>query len=148
MSKRFVDIGLWDKPWFRKLPPEEKEAWRFICDKSDTVGVWEADTEIAEAYIGAKVDWVHLRESCNGNITVLKNGKWFLRDFCAFQYGELVDTNNAHRSYLALLKKHGLSGAGQGLPRGCPAPLDKEKDKDKELVKRSEELRVGKECTG
>jgi len=130
VPKRFVDTALWDKPWFRKLPPDEKEAWRFICDKCDTVGVWEAHTEIADAFIGAKVNWEHLREACNGNIEVMKNGKWHLVDFVSFQYGELVDTNNAHRSYLSLLRKHGLSGAGQGLGSPWPAPLEKEKDKD------------------
>jgi hypothetical protein len=138
MAKRFVDTALWDKPWFRKLPPAEKEAWRFICDKCDAVGVWEADIEIAEAFIGSKIDWDHLRNSCNGNIKIMKNGKWLLVDFVPFQYGELVDTNNAHRSYLSLLKKHGLSGAGQGQTRGYQAPLDKEKEKDMEKVMEKE----------
>lgn len=144
MSKRFTDNTIWEKPWFRKLPCVEKEAWRYICDKCDPVGVWDADTEIAEIFIGAKVDWAHLRQSCNGNIEVLPNGKWFLPDFCAFQYGELSEECRPHKSYLALLQKHGLKGYKKGFQTLKEKEKDKEQEKDKEKESYAEGVRMTK----
>lgn len=135
MSKRFVDIAIWKKGWFRKLPPEEKAAWKFICDDCDGVGVWEADFDIAEAFIGATVNWDHLLSSCNGNIEVMKNGKWWLCDFVDFQYGELNENCRPHRHYLALLEKHGLKGFqknAKGYQKGINTLKEKEKEKELE----------------
>jgi 5-methylcytosine-specific restriction endonuclease McrA len=106
--KRFTDTTIWEKPWFRKLKPAEKEAFRFIKDKCDAVGVWVPDKEAAEFFIGEQVDWDQLLNNCNGNIEILENGKWFIIDFCSFQYGKLNERCKPHESYLKLLRKHGL----------------------------------------
>jgi hypothetical protein len=75
--------------------------------------------------------------------------KWWLRDFCEFQYGSFSeDTNNkAHQSYIKLLKKHGLWSEKEGacMPPigGMDTPKDKEKDKDKDKDKeKDKELRA------
>ena len=142
MAKRFTDTVLWDKPWYTTLTPAEKCAWGFIKDKCDQVGVWEPNFFIADTYIGEKIDWQSFREKCNGNIIVLKNGKWWLVDFCSFQYGELSETSKAPpvKSYIRLLKKHGLWELYQkgidtlSIPyaKGSDTPKDKDKEKDKE----------------
>jgi hypothetical protein len=132
MSKRFTDTAIWDKPWFRMLAPCDKCAMRYIFDKCDNVGVWVPDFEAAEFFIGDKINWEALPNKVNGNIVVLDNGKWYLTDFCDFQYGELKETNPPHRSYIKLLEKHGLL---KGLPRGINASKEKEKDKDKDKEK-------------
>lgn len=127
MSKRFTDTTIWDKPWFRMLDPCDKCAIRYIFDKCDNVGVWIPDYDAANFFIGAEINWASLPEKVNGNIKILPNKKWYLPDFCDFQYGELKENNAPHRSYLALLQKHGLS---KGLQRGSRAPKEKDKEKD------------------
>ena len=134
MSKRFRDIGIWEKPWYRLMTPLQKCAWSYVTDRCDSVGVWDADKEMADIFIGEKVDWEALLSATNGNIEALENGKWFLVDFCAFQYGELRSECKPHASYLSLLRKHGLServckGYGKSIYTA------KEKEKEKELEK-------------
>jgi len=165
--KRFTDTELWERPWFRKLSPAEKEAFRYIKDKCDNVGVWIPDFETAEFKIGESVDWDTLPDRVNSNIHVLESGKWWIPDFCDFQYGDLSEgsRNNAHISYIKLLKRHGLwplREPSESPPRpleevseGSPSPLkdpkenslsplrgpqekEKEKEKDKDLEKDKE----------
>jgi uncharacterized phage protein (TIGR02220 family) len=127
--KRFTDTEIWNKPWYRKLPPEMKCAWDYVTDHCDNVGVWVPDMDAAEFFIGSTVDWDDLLRRCNGNIRCLESGKWWLPDFCDFQYGELKDTCPPHRSYISLLKKHSLF-----IPysKGSYTLQEKEKEKDKD----------------
>ena len=136
MSKRFTDTALWEKEWFAGLSPVEKCAWFYIKDRCDPVGVWEPSFNIANFYLGEKLDWDAFREKCNGNINVLANGKWWLVDFCRYQYGELDENSKAPPviSYIKLLKKHGLwelyskgiDTLAIPLPKGSDTPKDKE----------------------
>ena len=91
------------------------------------MGVWDADTKLADFIIGEPVDWPELVAKCNGNIEVLQNGKYWLVDFCKFQYGPFKRESNTHRSCLALLEKHEL--LEQGLVKGYLTLLDTDKDK-------------------
>ena len=137
MAKRFTDTEIWKKPWFRKLPAVEKCAFRYLKDSCDNVGVWDADFEQAEFCIGSSVDWKSFVEKTNGNVRILESGKWWLVDFCDFQYGELKEdtANKAHQSYIRLLKKHGLWETYQGAYKGHVWGIDAHKDKDKEKDK-------------
>lgn len=107
---RFVDTDIWKKPWYRKLTPAEKCAWKYITDNCDNVGVWDADSELAEFCIGESIDWETFAEKTNGNIKILDNGKWWLVDFCSFQHPDLNEQSDSKpiKSYVALLKKHNL----------------------------------------
>lgn len=144
MAKRFTDINIWvDKPWFIELTPAEKCAFMFVKDRCDNVGVWVPNFKMAEAIIGDSVDWDALVEKVNGNIVVLENGKWWLRDMCVFQYGNLSEDCIPHRSYIVLLKKHALfERVSEGYTRGSYTPKEKDKekeeDKDKEKDKEKE----------
>ena len=131
--KRFTDTAIWDKPWFRKLSASEKCALHFIKDKCDNVGVWVTDFESGDYFIGDKIDWESFREKLNNNIVVLENGKWWMIDFCTFQYGFLSDNpkNKIHNSYIDLLKRHKLYSVYKDYARG----MDTEQDKDKEQGK-------------
>ena len=132
MGKRFTDTDIWSKPWYRKLSPVEKCAFSYIKDNCDNVGVWCPDFELAEFIIGEKIDWEGLFDGANGNIEKLKNGKWWLKDYIFFQHGDfsLNSKNNAHKSYIALLKRHGLyerikdilSDPSEGSKKGLPDP--------------------------
>lgn len=131
MSKRFTDNAMWNKKWFRALSASEKCAWYYIKDECDNVGVWVPDFDLAEFQIGESVDWENLPGKTNGNIEVLPNGKWFLVDFCAFQYGTLKSDpkNKPHQSYLKLLDYHGLTDR---VSIDYEKPINTHKDKDKD----------------
>jgi len=145
MPKRFTETDKWRKTWFRKLSCAEKSAWFYITESCDAVGVWDADTELAEYLIGEKIDWEAFVDKTNGNIEVLQNGKWWLVDFCEFQYKDLNEHSESRpiQSYIRLLKKHGLWGRFKGLPKGMDSVQDKEKEKDKEKDKEKETYAPG-----
>jgi hypothetical protein len=124
MRKRLHDTDVWEKPWFRKLNPTEKLAFLFILDKCDPVGVWDADAEMAELYIGGKVDWEKLGKACNGNLRELPNGKVWVVDFCVFQYKRINPKSPVHRRWLELMERQGLLNAIQEHSPGLlPNPL-------------------------
>ena len=134
MPKRFTDTGIWvDKPWFAELTPPEKCAWFFIKDRCDSTGVWTPHYKMGDIMIGEKIDWEKLLEKLNNNIEILPNGKWWLVDFCSYQYGTLTPTCKPHKAYIEILKKHGL------YDRVCKGIYTlQEKEKDKELEKELE----------
>jgi len=106
--KRSIDTRLWQKPWFMRLSPTEKLAWMYLLSNCDDVGVWDANTMLADFMLGDEIDWLALSENCNDNIVILDNGKWWIRDFCDFQYGKLKTNYKTHKPYIALLKQHDL----------------------------------------
>jgi len=136
MGKRFIDTKLMQKEWYMDLTTTEKAAWLYLLCECDAVGVWKPNFRLADFCIGEAVDWEGLLKSTNGNIQVLENGKWFLVDFCDFQYGELKATCKPHASYISLLKKHGLFGT---LYKGFEYPLNRVQEKEKELELEKEE---------
>jgi len=132
MSKRFLDTGIWPKRWFRELPPAEKTAWFYILTNCDAVGVWDADLKLAEFSIGAAVDWERIRTAASGNIEELETGKWWVVDFCKYQYGTLREECRPHASYLKLLQNHGLLERVKGMGTLKEKELEKEKEQEKE----------------
>jgi len=137
VGKRFTDINIWfDKPWFIELTPDEKCAFMFIKDRCDNVGVWVPNFKIAETIIGAPINWDLLIQKVNGNIIILENGKWWMPDFCDFQYGKLKENCIPHKSYIVLLKKYGLfERVIKGYSKGMNTLQEKEKELEKELEK-------------
>lgn len=138
--KRFTDTDLWDRDWFMQLPIEEKLAFFFIKDKCDRVGVWKPNFPLAEFVMGTSVDWGSFLDKINQNIEVLPDGKWWLVDFCDFQYGQLKETCAPHRTYKKDLIKHGLlSRAMEGYEKGINTLKEEEEEKDKDKDKEKEQ---------
>ena len=108
MAKRFTDTDTWKKQWFMELTPAEKIAWFYIKDDCDCIGVWTPNFRLAEFVIGMQLDWEKFRNKCNDNIMILDNEKWWLKDFCYFQYGILKDSCNPHKTYIKKLTEAGL----------------------------------------
>ena len=129
MSKRFTDTDKWKKPWFRNLTPIQKCFWAYLTDNCNQAGIWEVDFNLAEIFIGAKLDVEDLRQVFNKQYEEVCSGKrWFLKDFPYFQYGELRDTNRLHIFVMNILEKEGVS-----TPLGGPVDRAKDKDKDKDI---------------
>ena len=147
MAKRFTDTETWDKPWFMELSPTDKCAIMFIKDKCNCIGVWIYNQKLANCYINDIPDWQTLPERCNGNITVLEDGKWWLKDFCDFQYGNLNENCPPYEKYIQELKKYGLYErviegdsnpnirVPKGYSKGSHTLQEKEKEKEKEEEK-------------
>ena len=112
MAKRFTDTNIWDKAWFRKLPPRIKETWRYLCDKCDHAVIWEIDMEALVFNIGEQVSFEEIMEILGSRLNHFCNEKIFIPGFIDFQYKCSVETlnpkNKVHKSAIERLKKHGL----------------------------------------
>ena len=147
MAKRYTDTCKWTgNKWFRKLPNKIKLLWLYILDTCDAVGVWEEDIELAEYVLKESLEKQEILMSLEGRITMMNDGeKWWIDDFCDFQYKKLSDdsTSKPIQSYVSLLKKHGLWNNYNNIdhtlsvpyPKGMDTLKDKEKDKEKEQDK-------------
>jgi hypothetical protein len=134
MAKRFTDSDKWKKKWFRKLSPELKCLWVYICDNCDICGLWDVDFELASVFIGLSLNEEIVKEKFAKQYKVINGGsKWFIKDFVAFQYGELVDNNNLHRSVIKKLKELGVF---EGLNSPSAGDKDKDKVKDKVIIEK------------
>ena len=140
MGKRFTESDLWGKEWFTDLTPAEKCAYFYIKDNCDCVGVWDVHKGLADFLIKNPIDWDNFISKCNGNIEVLPNGKWFLVDFCDFQYGVLTESCPPHRKYISVLKRHGLfERVTKGFGKGFNTLQEKEEEKETEQEVEKEE---------
>lgn len=142
--KRFTDTELWKKPWFMEMTPAEKLAWYYITIECDNVGVWTPNFRLAEFMIGTQLDWDKFKEKCNDNIHVLEDGKWFLIDFVRFQHSDLFNgsTSNACKSYVLLLKKHGVYYLFPELFEAFGKPSPSLREGYKERVREKEQVKV------
>jgi len=148
MRKKLHDADIWKKDWFRRLLPEEKTFWYYITSNCDAVGVWDADKELAEFQIGTKIDFDSFIKKTNNNIEVLPNGKWFIIDYCKFQYGKINfnSKSNLMQNIINLLEKHKLS---KRFKREFYRPTEDKQEKKKEYFPavRLTEEEYNKLCT-
>jgi hypothetical protein len=136
-GKRFFTTEIWThNKWFRRLSPNGKLFWFYLIGSCDNVGVWEEDLDYASYVTGIHITDESYKEF-NGQIIRLSDKKIWLRDFCDFQYGLLEESTTSipHKSYILLLKKHGLwYTLYQGLDNPLHTLKDKDKEKDKDKV--------------
>ncbi len=148
MAKRFSDTEKWKKLWFRKLTPVHKCFWEYLRDNCNNAGIWEVDFELASFQIGAQLNQNEVEAVFKKQFIKINGLKWFLVDFIEWQYNcsmeELNPKNNAHLSAIRLLDKFKIKETIRGLPKGSvrasSAPMDKDKNKVKDLDK---DTRVG-----
>jgi len=112
MGKRFTDTAKWfNNKWFFGLSLESKLFWIYLLDNCDSVGVWEENILLSNQIIGYTYSMDTLLKDFKKQIFIFKdNRKWWIKDFCDFQYGILSEKSPSKpiQSYIALLKKHGL----------------------------------------
>jgi len=104
--KRFTETTKWDDPWFLDLSPEAKLLWLYLCDKCDNSGV--VDLHERKACFELGLDHIDCIDELRTRLSYLDNGKIHIESFISFQYGELKDSSNLHKSVIQLLKNHGL----------------------------------------
>ena len=113
MPKRFTDTEKWKKGFIRSLPTKYKLLWLYILDDCNHAGLWDFDLEVAEIRIGAKINTKEAIKYYSKNIKIFDNGnKWFIPKFIEFQYGQLNENVNAHKSVIRLIEKYDLYNIG------------------------------------
>lgn len=141
MVKRFCDTDLWQKEWFLKLPLLQRSLFMYLKDNCDCSGVYEPNYMMLSFIMGqtiTKEDILKINET-KQQIEFINN-KFFIIDFCDFQYGELKKTCKPHLKVIETLKKHGLfERVSKGYPKGIDTLEEKEEEKEKEKEKDKEE---------
>lgn len=131
--KRFTETTKWDDPWFLDLSPTAKLFWLYLLDKCDNAGVIHLHERKMHFELGTDTKLDDLLNEMDGRVDRLPNGKLHVTGFVAFQFGELKDSSNLHKSVIQLLQKHGL-----GYPSSThqePMPMGPSKGKGKDKVK-------------
>lgn len=111
MKKRFVDSEIWADGWYRRLPVEYKEFWRYVCENADNAGVWKIDDEAAAFHIGRPIDTAKALALFNEGkerVASLAGERLLVLDFIAFQYGTLSHDCNPHRGVFTDIERNGL----------------------------------------
>jgi hypothetical protein len=143
--KRFTDTEKWRDPWFRRLKPEHKLAWDYICTNCDNAGVWVVDWDLFSYLSGATVEEKEVFDALEGRVADIGKGRWWIQKFIRFQFGELVDLSRVHQSVVRLLHQHGIHTLWieytKSIQRVADTPKDKDiaQDKDKDTGKGSGE---------
>jgi len=113
MPKRFTDTEKWKKGFIRRLPTKYKLLWLYILDDCNHAGVWDVDLDVAEIRVGSKINKKEAIKHYSENIKIFDNGnKWFIPKFIDFQYGQLNENVNAHKSVIKLIDKYDLYSIG------------------------------------
>ncbi|QDP50177.1 MAG: hypothetical protein Tp1102DCM295711_20 [Prokaryotic dsDNA virus sp.] len=139
MAKRFVDTKIWDKAWFRKLSSKNKLFWIYLLTKCDHAGIWDADWEAVEFFIGEWVEFEELPNEVTSKMQYIKeSGQYFIPAFIEFQYGSLRENSKPHLSVIKRLTEKGLLNPIQSVSNTL-------KDKEKAKVKVKDKKKRGEE---
>jgi len=141
--KRFTETQKWEDPWFRRLKPEMKLLWQWLCDRCDNAGVIEPDMELASFQIGYQYPMDTLSQF-GERLVKLDAGKWFIPKFIEFQYGQLSRDCKAHKPIFTSLQKHCIQLDLIGYPKGINTLQEKETVQEKETEKEKEEPRTNR----
>lgn len=150
--KRFTETTKWNDPWYRKLTPQLKCFWLWLCDNCDSAGVINVDFELASFQIGELIsadDMVSFAD----RIRQLPKGRFWIIKFIPFQYGKLSRDCKPHTPVFTALERNGLSDyafypngderVSKGYPKGFQTLEEKEKEKDQDQDQEQDQDRKG-----
>ena len=138
MAKRFIETAIWESPEFAYKPIKVKLLTLFIISRCDAVGVFEMAPFLISAYIGEDCSHEDIM-SIPLNIEEIEEGKYWLVNFCDFQYGELRESCKPHRKYIEMLRKlRFFERVSKGYRKGINTLQEKEKEKEKEKEEEKE----------
>lgn len=130
MAKRFTDTDKWKKKWFRELGSRLRDIRQFVLDDCDHAGMWDLDLDRVSYHTRETVTVEDLKKAFNGEIEFLIGGDSIhIPAFIEFQYGTLMETNNAHKSVLKRLRAKKIE------PLMSPSRGDQDKDQDQDQEK-------------
>lgn len=112
MAKRLTDTKIWEQDWFIELPSKYKLFWNYIKDVCDNAGFWRPNKVLAQRIIGEPLNVEEFLSFVNidkKRVIVLPTGRWFIREFFVFQYGEVFSPESyVHKGALKLLLANGV----------------------------------------
>lgn len=112
MAKRFTDTEIWGEDWFIELPNKYKLFWQFIKDECDNAGFWRPNKSIFQKIVGEPInisDFLNFVNTGKERISILPSGKWFIKEFFVFQYGDKFSpTSHVHKGALKTLAQNGI----------------------------------------
>lgn len=109
MSKRFTDSKKWRNEWFRKLTPEAKLTWIYLCDECEFHGVMKIDYGLASFQLGFEVNSIKIKQFFNEKVYFIDDEKILIVQFFEFQYGESKDSWSAKVKAKEKLENIGFS---------------------------------------
>lgn len=124
--RRFTDTMKWDNKGFRKLSPEEKLLFLWLCDKCDLSGVVEWDDEAAEfetklENVNAILDTL----ICNGASIQKEEDKLWLKNHIEVQgNNDMTPKNNIYKPFYDAVSRNSKYFAGLAdILKELPSPL-------------------------
>lgn len=113
MAIRRTDTSIWDEDWFVSMRDDYKILFMYIKDRCDMSGVWKPNILSMRHIVSSDLRLNGFLTAVNKDkerIKVLKNGRWFLPGFFAFQYSTTFKTSSAvHLAVLKTQLEHGIS---------------------------------------
>lgn len=110
-KKRFVDVHLWDQPWYIELSTKHQLFWHYMNAKCDNIGVY-AHSERKTAFdIRSEINTSEIESTYKGQVKSLDDGKFLLVNFCKFQHcnsSPLLPKSKVFVSYMKDLRDSGL----------------------------------------
>ena len=107
MSKRFIDTGLYDDPWFMDLSKDGKIIWIYMTTRCNHAGIIEINRKLVKMQTDVEnIDTV-IKELGNRILTVSKD-LYFIPKFITFQYPNFPQSAvKQQKSAIELLEKIG-----------------------------------------
>jgi hypothetical protein len=97
----------WEDPWFRKLKPNEKLLYLYMCERCDIAGFWPIDFGLASYLTNIPTRALQGAYKGLAEAYIEHGGFVWLRDFVRQQRNwPLNEANKAHAAIIARLKEH------------------------------------------
>lgn len=113
-KKRFMDVHMWDNPWFFELSAEHQLFWIYMTAKCDNIGVYAHSKLKTSFEIRVKINESDVEQIFNAKenkVKALGGDKFLLIDFCKFQHcprAPLLPKSKVFVSYMKDIRDAGL----------------------------------------
>jgi hypothetical protein len=109
MSKRFIDTGIFDDPWFMELSKDAKILWIYMITRCDHAGIIEINKKLIQFHTEINSLDTVIEELSDRLVSLNKELKYFIPKFINFQYPDFPkSTVRQQVSALNIIKKHNL----------------------------------------
>jgi hypothetical protein len=127
MSKRFIDTGLFDDPWFMDLSKDGKLLWIYMITRCDHAGIIELNTRLVKFQTDIKDLSTVIQELSNRLVRLDQELTiFFIPKFITFQYPNFPNSNvNQQQGAIKQLEKYSLFEDGK-IKMNCSSRVDQD----------------------
>ena len=109
MAKRLTETTKWVNPDFRKLKDKYKLFYLYILDNCDSSGIIRLDLDLIGYTLNHSFTDQEIAENLCDKITFIAPNKVIIKNFIAFQNGDIFDSKSKIASSIrANLNSHGI----------------------------------------